>query len=77
MCAVKDMGIKTFANSLMQIFVLLKWKQTIVLPSCFRIIVGANAEKTAGSLSVFHRVETTDNTGQNVSVFIHLVSNGE
>lgn len=49
----------------------------LALKSPSRIIAGADAEKTAGSLSVFHRVETTDNTGQNVSVFIHLVSNGE
>lgn len=37
------------------------------------IIVGAAVSKTNRSLSVFLRVATTKNTGQNTSLYTHLV----
>ena len=40
------------------------------------IIIGSAFAETTRLLSVFRRVASTDNTGQNVSSFIHLVNNG-
>lgn len=47
----------------------------LVFPSGF-IIIGSAFAETTRLLSVFRRLASTDNTGQNVSLFIHLVNNG-
>lgn len=46
----------------------LKWKQTTFPPWCFQ-----KKEKTVAKLSVFLKVASTNNTGQNKRLFVHLV----
>ena len=50
--------------------VTIKWKLTC------GIIVGFAVAKTAYWPSVFLRVLSNDNTGQNVGLFIHLIHSG-
>lgn len=54
----------------------LMWKQT-TSTFLYSIIDGADVTKTARSLSLFLRVATASNTGQNVTSLIYLVCNGD